>query len=146
MVMDGAMLEAAVTFTVLVGEAATLPELSRASATTSAGPGGTPANGAVSRHVFASWSRVASPMLLRLRKNSTPTTEPSESVALAVKFTVDAVVVDAGTFRVTLGASPWRFVTTTRRETVLVPVAVVPMLACVETMNVSGVVGVQIAR
>ena len=29
---------------------------------------------------------------------------------------------------------------------VLVPVAVVPMLACVETMNVSGVVGVQIAR
>src|SRR5687767_3509935 len=72
-VIEGAILDAALTVTVLVGEADTFPELSRANATTSAAPGGTPANDAVIRQLFPCGSRLAWPMLLRLRKNSTPT-------------------------------------------------------------------------
>src|SRR4051812_13573332 len=60
-VTDGAMLEAAETLTKLVGEATTLPELSRARATISMKPGCRPANGAVMRHVLPCGSLRASP-------------------------------------------------------------------------------------
>ena len=132
-VIEGAMLEAATTLTLLVPEAATLPSLSFASATTSALPGGTPMNEALSRHVLASWSRTAWPMLLRLRKNSTEMTEPSESVAVATRFTFEVVVVEPGTLMLIDGARPMRLFTTTRREAVLVPTAV-PTVACVVTV------------
>jgi hypothetical protein len=144
--MEGAMLDAALTVTVLVGDAETLPELSRASATTSAGPGGTPAKDAAKRQLFPWGSRSACPMLFRLRKNSTPTTEPSESVAVAVKFTREAVVVVAGTVSVKVAARPERFETTTRRDTALVPEVLAPTVAWLARVNVSAVVGVQIAR
>ena len=45
-------------------------------------------------------------MLLRLRKNSTSMTEPSESVAAAVRLAVEAVVVVVGTVMLTTGAMP----------------------------------------
>src|SRR4051812_21650143 len=85
-------------------------------------------------------------MLLRLRKNSTSTTEPSESLAVAVKFVVEAVVALVGTLSVTVGASPDRFETTTLRDTALVALAATPMFACVTTEYVSAAVGIQIAR
>jgi hypothetical protein len=87
-------------------------------------------------------------MLLRFRKNSTSTTEPSGSVAVAVKFAVDAVWAAVGTplLMLTDGASPWRLLTTTVRETGLVPCAPVPIFAWVLNENVPGVVGTQIAR
>ena len=131
----------------LVAEAATLPAVSRASATISTPIAGvTPAKEAVNRHVLVNWSRIACPMLLRLRKNSTPTTEPSESVAVAVKLAVEAVVAATGTLRVTVGARPTRLVTTTRRDTALTEVAPAVSSTLAATVKVPAAAGVQIAR
>src|SRR3954471_7391888 len=103
--MLGAMLVAATTFIVLLAglmvEADTLPALSRASARISVLPGVKPAKLVVSLQVFVSWSRVAWPTLLRLMKNSTSMTDPSESDAVAVRFRVDAVVADVGGVKLT---------------------------------------------
>ena len=63
----GARLVAATMLMKLVGDAATLSELSRTSATISVKPRGTPTNEALRRHVLVSWSRAAKPRLLRLR-------------------------------------------------------------------------------
>src|SRR5688572_2185978 len=104
------------------------------------------------RQVLPSGSRRARPMLLRLRKNSTSTTAPSGSAAVAAKSALEAVVAVPGTpetpvarVNVILGARPTISLTTTRRDPVLVP-CTVPTDACVVTVYVSGLVGVQIAR
>src|SRR5262249_42605693 len=127
-VIDGAMLVAAVTLIMPVGEAAMVPELSVASATTSVLPGCKPANRAGTRQVLPCGSLRALPTLLRFRKNSTSTIEPSGSVAVAQKSAVDAVDAVVGTpatpdARVSemVGASPKISVTTTRCELALVP-------------------------
>ena len=59
-------------------------------------------------------------------------TEPSESVAVAMRFADEAVVADDGTLMETAGASPTTLFTTTRRDAALVP-EIVPTVACVTT-------------
>ena len=55
-----------------------------------------------------------------MRKNSTLTTEPSGSVAVATKLIVEAEVVAPCTVKLTAGARPTRLFTTTRRDSELV--------------------------